>query len=257
MPRQTTWIPTVELLASAISSATDGAARDYLVLAAAADLRVNETTMRNAFVELRNHASDPDACDLCYRATRDLNAFYRTRYPLRHLGEAADIAFRAVQERGWWESNPPTLLTCAQAEAEALSAFVVSTLKQISDAHLNNPYSLLTKWLHFCFPDSFVIYDAQVAASIQTWSYFTYPLYTHDTDKFLAAKTWVTDGSGYTGVIDFYRTCWQYSTEFVRDGLHSCAADLSNLIEAPVSVLDVIDKLIWLANGDPRKMGLL
>jgi hypothetical protein len=257
MTQQIMLEPTLRFVDRAITSATSGETRDYLVSAAGAHLRVNERTLRNGFAELREQASESNANELGYQSMRDLNAFYKTRYPLSKLRDVADIAFQAVHETGWWNSEPPALFACLESDVESMSMFMPSVLKRVSEAGLHSPHSLVTKWMHFCFPNSFVICDAQAVASIQTWSYFTYPLVDTAAQRFAAAQTGRVDGLGYKGILDFYRFCCLNSSKEQLDSLQLAADHISSEIAAPVSAIDLIDKLLWLSNGDPRKLGLL
>lgn len=241
----------------AISNGTNGATRDYLVSAAKLDWSVNEKTMRQDCFDLRKRLPSGVTAELVFNTLRGINGFYNTRHSLEHVREFAGILLKAVKDAGWWSADPVMMLDCSDSDAESLAEFVCNTISNIHASGLPKPYSLLTKWLHFCFPDSFAIYDARISLSVQAWSYFTHKLTDPSSGKFLAAETWNTDGSGYKGIIEFYRCCWQYSNEGQQSRLRACAADLTELIGAPVGVIDVLDKLLWLANGDPRKMGLM
>lgn len=249
--------PTTQLIEQAIASATLGETRDYLVFNANLPRQLNERTLRNAFLDLRQRPGEPDGRELAFVTMRNLNAFYRTRYPLDQLRQVSDIAFGAVDEAGWWHSEPSAVLSSPSSDASIQSQFIAETLEQVSSARLNRCYSLITKWMHFLFPDSFAICDWQAACSIQTWSYFAYSLAESESERFRAGILDNPNGRGYGSVLEFYHLCWQQATSEQRCSLHASAETLSQEVGAPVGVIDIIDKLLWLANGDPRKLGLL
>lgn len=240
----------VQFVSSAIDSATSGQTRTYLLSAAK-----SEKAMRDGFSELKT--AEADGVIHVYNTLRSVNGLYRTRYSSTKLQKVAEIVFDSVKSRGWWYHDPPHLLQCSEPEAEQIAAFISHTLEQISGSGLHHPYSLLTKWAHFCFPNSFVIYDWQAASSVQTWSYFTFPLGNNQSADFAAAQIARPDGAGYRGLTSFYRICWQSASDEQRDALRAVAQDLSKAIDSHVSIIDLLDKALWNANGDPRKMGLL
>lgn len=235
-----------------IESAVSGGTRGYLLSVAK-----SEKMMRDGFAQLKAGAGGTDGLDHTYATLRSVNGFYRTRYSLARLREMAQIVFDSVSSHGWWHIDPPDLLHCAKTEAEPVASFISKTLREISGSGLHHPYSLLTKWMHFCFPESFVIYDWQVASSVQTWSYFAFPLEDDGSAEFAAARIAQPGGTGYRGLVSFYRLCWQAASSDQQEALQTAAQQLSNAIDSHVSVIDVIDKALWNANGDPRKMGLL
>ena len=235
-----------------IESAVSGGTRGYFLPVAK-----SEKMMRDGFAQLKAGAGGTDRLDHTYATLRSVNGFYRTRYSLARLREMAQIVFDSVSSHGWWHIDPPDLLHCAKTEAEPVASFISKTLREISGSGLHHPYSLLTKWMHFCFPESFVIYDWRVASSVQTWSYFAFPLEEDGYAEFAAARIAQPDGTGYRGLVSFYRLCWQAASSDQQEALQTAAQQLSNAIDSHVSVIDVIDKALWIANGDPRKMGLL
>ncbi|MGI6294474.1 MAG: hypothetical protein ACOX3G_00110 [Armatimonadota bacterium] len=242
----------VQFIDYAIESAIDGQTRAYLLSAAK-----GEKVMRDECLELKANAVGADSSINAYSSLRSVNGFYRTRYSLALIQDMAQIAFDSVQFEGWWSNDPPDILQCSDAEAASIAAFIPRTLQHMSKSGLHHPYSLLTKWMHFCFPDSFVIYDWQVALSVQTWSYFTFALEDSSSEHFAANNIAQLDGSGYRNLLDFYRFCWESAASQQRDALQAVAKDLGAAISSHVSIIDVIDKALWKANGDPRKMGLL
>lgn len=75
--------------------------------------------------------------------------------------------------------------------------------------------------------------------------------------KFAASSIADTSGEGYSAVLDFYRECWKSSNAIQRHSLKDIAKHLTKLVGANVSIIDVIDKTLWIASGDPRKLGLV
>ncbi|MCC6442591.1 MAG: hypothetical protein IT210_03925 [Armatimonadetes bacterium] len=251
-------LPSRKLIDSAIDSAACGETRRYLETSArSVHQRVNETTLRQSFTEFVRNALEPTAQTQAYQCLKDLNGYYRTRYALERLPGMVDIAMRTVQCQDWWRFSPPELFTCTEEEVAGLAELVAESLKNMASAGLTQPYSLLTKWLHFCFPKSFVIFDAQAAASIQSWCYFTFPLSTPAWSRFTIGATSRGASGGYHGFLDFYRFLWWHAGEEQRIGLTKAAQALSQVIKAPIHESGLIDLHIWYASGDPRKLGLL
>ena len=152
---------------------------------------------------------------------------------------------------------PCRVSDASDSEMDETTSIVPIVLREASAAGLDRPYSLVTKFLHFCFPDSFGIYDAQAANSIQTWNYFSFALDDSVGLKFNSTHMSNPTGNGYRAIMDFYRLCWEHATKEQLADLETAAQALALEIDAPVSPLYVIDNLIWNANGDPRLLGLL
>jgi hypothetical protein len=239
-----------QIVGYAVESALHGESRAYLKAAAK-----REKVMRDMFGSFRASAAQAAFDVGGYDALRYLNGFYNTMYPLVKLREVSAIMCETVAATGWWTTEPPNIMRCSGTESQRIASFVPGLLERISDAGLDHPHSLLTKWLHFCFPDSFVIYDSRAACSVQMWSYFTYPIGAGE--QFSANVIGRSDGSGYRGMLLFYQMCWELTTEDERAHLGKAAQTLSEEIDSAVGVIDVMDKMLWLANGDPRKMGLI
>lgn len=235
----------------AIESAIGGETREYLL-----SFAKGEKKMRDGFAQLKNTA-ETDRIDHICDTFRNVNRFYRTRYSSDRLREIAQIVLDSVSSQGWWHIDPPDLMHCNDIEAKQIASFISKTLHCISASGLIRPYSLLTKWMHFRFPDSFVIYDSQAAASVQEWSYFAFPLEDDDSSEFAAARIAQQGGAGYSGLVSFYRICLRAASSNQRGALQAVAQQLSNAIDSRVSVIDVIDKALWIASGDPRKMGFV
>lgn len=249
--------PTIRLIDRAIESARYGSVREYLVQSANSASAVNERTLRNGFSDLRNKASRSHALLEAHEMMRALNGYYRTRYAIGKLEALVPIVYETISHRDWWHDGPPDIAHASTSDIEGLRSIVPAVLRDAEKAQLNRPYSLVTKFLHFCFPNSFGIYDAQAANSIQTWGFFVFDLDDPAGKKFAQGQIADPNGRGYGAIIEFYRFCWEYATEEQITNLELAAQELSSEIHAPVSPTYIIDNLIWHSNGDPRILGLL
>ena len=70
-------------------------------------------------------------------------------------------------------------------------------------------------------------------------------------------------GSGYRGILDFYRVVWSHSSNELRDEACGTASLFQAHIQerydakrARFTVLDLVDKLLWKGNGNPVVLGL-
>jgi len=249
--------PTARLVERAAQAARSGNVRSYLLDSAGSPNRVNEKTLRQGFARMRDEASICDQTPVAADLMRDLNGYYRTRFSVDKLARVVPVVYAAIASEGWWKNPPTHIGECSGPVADSLSALVTSALHRTEESGLNRPYSLLTKFLHFSFPDTFGIYDAQAASSIQTWAYFSFPLSNDEWKRFAWGTIANTDGSGYGAVLEFYRLCWASAGDERLADLRLAAQELSDEIDAPVSPLYVIDNLLWHAGGDPRVLGLL
>jgi hypothetical protein len=215
-----------------------------------------EVPLRNDFECLAEaYAAGPVEEDFRNDVLGRLNYGYRTRCKLSALYQFGDVVASLLEKQGWWQQTPPALFGSSDLDAQTLASVPLAIISEMADRKLPRPYSLSTKYLHFLFPDSFPIYDQRAAASIQAWAYFA----VSDRDAAWASSSWshVWDfhRNGYAGVIDFYRLFWTTATAEERNAVTSGAATISSRIGARVSTLDVLDKLLWRANGDPRMLG--
>jgi hypothetical protein len=193
-----------------------------------------------------------------------INGYYHVHFPNRHLSFVAESIHSAVAAQNWWATALPMVLdlSLADAEADAISRVVADSVNnayakivETHDTVRRHPYSLVTKFLHFCFPSTVPIYDRQVAVGIQMWSTSTYGQ-PEERQRFDVKHTTVTDASGYRGIIDFYRLVWEGALPVQRAALSQYAARLSCDVGVPLTVVDLIDNLLWWANGDARRLGL-
>lgn len=249
--------PTTLLLQRAIESACDGSVKQYLVNSSKSSSQINERTLRNGFSDLRSQASRSSALPHAFEMIRQLNGYYRTRYAIEKLRALTPMIYSAIEARNWWRSGPPNIADAAPSDIDSLASVVPSILHDAEKDGLDRPYSLITKFLHFSFQDSFGIYDAQAANSIQTWGYFTFELGNPEGKAFLWGGIANVNGNGYRAIIDFYRILWLHGSEEQLRRLELAAHDLTLEIQAPVSSTYIVDNLLWQGNGDPRVLGLL
>jgi hypothetical protein len=230
-----------------------------------------EAPTRQSFVELRSAiASDKDeaqsrAIDLLKILGTRYKAIWpdtRIEYPVFYEG-----AYAAVNRRGWWTAPLPALFGSEKKDAAAIVRVVRDALSFFALRGDDRHYSLLTKWLQFCFPDTFAIFDRNASKSIQvaiaalsTGSGLTGMGLEH----FLSESISRTNGAGYGGLLSFYRLFWNSAQAAGLAGdLESVAADNEALLRtepgcrcARVTTLDILDKLLWKANGSANVLGI-
>jgi len=221
--------------------------------------RAWEGRMRVSFDELVSSIRQrlPHAATRAEEMLRYLNGKYSTRYNLESIPFATLTILDVIEGHGWWNAAPPSILDCPDENAQSICNVVETILNQIeADGH-KRPYSLLTKYLHFCFPQSFPIFDAQSAASIQMWSYVAFQARGPEWSPFKFVNISHSSGSGYPGLVQFYRYLWGQATQADRQRLHMYSLELGKSLGGGISVLDLFDKLLWRASGDPLYLGLI
>lgn len=220
-----------------------------------------ERSLREKFARL---GGDPST-GLAGAALSELARFYPAHCPNDYLPSLAQALLESIRGRGWWQTPPPELVECATADTIALACSVREILAELpprAGSRPYTPYVLLTKFLHFAFPSTFAICDAQAAASIQMWSYLAYRADQHERKDYLLKDLVDVTGKGYAAVLSFYRLFWNAASSGQRAELERLAAGISASlgIKGPgagtVTTLSLLDKLLWLANGDPRLLGL-
>ena len=162
------------------------------------------------------------------------------------------------------EAKSPKLFEASDTESDQIKETAAAILKAGAPYLSKLPNSLTTKWLHFCFPDTFVIVDSQAARSIQTRARYSFFYSRNETSRFMAANTLATDGSGYADVVDFYQALWMSAIEgeltqtlnFTAQTMEKFLASTHGITDAKVSMLDMIDKHIWKADGLDHILGL-
>lgn len=247
-----------------------GMVDDYFFVDTDANGNLNaswEGPMRNDFAGLPAliaGTASPAPPLLAVTIANTLNGRYRTRYPTAQISTFISTVIARGNAIGMWGTAASPLLGPSSAPPAIIPGFVPTTLATLGSAGVRRGYSLLTKYLHFCFPDAWVIYDEQATASIEMWSFFAF--YNRGTtwESFTQRKTTPSSGAGYGGVTAFYRRLWAAATAGNQALLTGQAARIQNDLQAwsgspnaRVTVLDLVDKLLWKAGGDPRKLGLL
>jgi hypothetical protein len=138
------------------------------------------------------------------------------------------------------------MIEMARSIPDCLNAVRASGCKQ--------PYSLLTKTLHFLFPDTFPIFDSQAAKSLWMWNLFA------GQDVLRVDDIASGGGVGYSELMGVYRLVWWSADNELRNAARGAAKGLQQLLNqngtARVTVLDLIDKLLWHADGNPLMLGL-
>ena len=176
----------------------------------------------------------------------------------------SDCILHEVGRLGWWASAPPLLLSSSESEATALAQLVSSCLEGFQQFGGKRHFSLVTKFLHFSFPDSFVIFDSQAAKSINQWAMFVFRDAGSVPWQFETRVMSDPSGKGYGAILDFYRRLWRIAPEpdqieaiAVAKGLERELRGGNEFPRANVGVVDLIDKLLWIADGNPLRLGLV
>ncbi|MDO8589108.1 MAG: hypothetical protein Q7T82_18930 [Armatimonadota bacterium] len=217
-----------------------------------------EGPMRKSFASLVADlaSGSPQSITRVTERLQYLNGTYRTRYPVASMPCAVNVLVKLIGDMGWWRTSPPVLFGSSEIDSEQLANMIPGILDGIEKQGCKRPYSLLTKFLHFCFPDSFPIYDAQAASSIQMWSFLAFKNRDADWKQFRLLEMTDTSGHGYKSLVKFYNLFWSTTNDAQRTELVRSTNMLSHHIGGKVSILDLVDKLLWLASGDPLPLGL-
>jgi len=177
-------------------------------------------------------------------------------------------AISVLYEHGWWNGQAPNLFQANDNEVQEIVKVLTGILACVAQHPVPQPYSLLTKWLHFCLPDTFVICDSQAVNSIQRCSDLMYQhlgLRSPTRRQLRAVSIYESGGKGYVGILNFYRLCRDAADEAGLMGellassylLEQMQHQLPNCLDTRISVLDVLDKHLWQANGSTKKLGLV
>jgi len=233
-----------------------------------------EGALRRGFAELMEDARTDQASwrKRARELLRALDIQYKTQIR-RWKGEegletCAEVIQEGLEHGGLSEllkSGSPKLFPSSEEEAgRALKCDrdVQEVLHETRE-RMNHyrPYSFVTKILHFCFPETFAIYDLQSAVSIRTWSWFAYNSRAGENSED-PLKEWDVgrigdpSGAGYRKVLEFYQMFWCAASAQEQKELSGRAEKMGGLIDADVSTVDLLDKLLWKANGDPLILGL-
>lgn len=253
-----------QLLLKAVIGATEnGVVREYFT-----EQACWEAPLRQQFCDLASRLREQGECGGAMMvALRQLNESYRAGFMFEHLPVLHGSLLVTLRECDWLLNAPPPLLDCGADESRRIANVVVEVLKLTRAGGGKRPYSLVTKFLHFCFPDTFALYDSQAGRSIQMWAVFAFDDAVQEgkeaAARFDEAGLADTNGRRYRSVLDFYRGVWAANEATVRTALASKASEIQDRIraesgqrDARVTALDLIDKLLWQANGNPIRLGL-
>jgi len=259
--------PTLGLVRAAIASANCGATLDYF--------RENAYThgpLRSRFALLAAGLADSDSGfrEEAVSLVGEVNGIYHTRYSVAHLSTIVDAAVSRLRQADWLAKAPPALLSCGVSERSTVAQVYMDILRSVVRCGGKNPWSLLTKWLHLLYPDTYVIYDQNASASIKRWSDVVNANLSESALDRLQFDTENRRWNGsyeltwYVGLLKFYQECWDVSVANGLDGDLVRAADSIQVIlrrvpssnHCRITVVDVVDCHLWRCNGDGRKLGL-
>ena len=194
-----------------------------------------------------------------------------TKCKARCADPAIPIAFDAlnavVANRSWWNGSAPQLLNCDDAGLTTLADAVSSIMATIARSTSVKPYSLLTKFLHYAFPDSFAAYDNRVGASVLAWVKDVYgvrPGPNLSRQRYAPDVLTTTDGAGYIGILRFFQMFWDgVSAADQVEAYDAAVAELQaaldalpNAVELKINRMDILDKVLSVANGDRKLLCL-
>jgi hypothetical protein len=256
------------VLHAAVQSAESGKVREYFVSEAEW-----EADMRQRFAQTRAGllTGDDAARGEAIELLGYLNGVYRTRFPPVYVPAACNAILGQLPPN--MDTND--LFGCSGGQAAAIAEIVpralaatwevISTTAIDPNKRPSKPYSLTTKFLHFLFPELFVIYDAQAWASVWMWGLFAIDEEGENPEiQPFGYDLSATSGSGYAAMFDFYRGLWQSCADTDRERARKAAASLEVVLRleigcelARVTVIDLIDKLLWKADGNPFRLGLV
>jgi len=177
------------------------------------------------------------------------------------------VVCQTIDHWGWWARPSPMLYGSSDGEASVIAGVIRDALTLFVSRGDSRNYSLLTKWLHFSFPDTFAIYDGNAARSIQEAMSVLLGGEEKsglDREQFLADRIGNTNGVGYIGLLNFYRLCWNAARSAGLEGdLKAAARENEELLRSEPrcgdgreSTVDVLDKLLWKANGQATLLGI-
>lgn len=182
------------------------------------------------------------------------------------MGQAV---LETIYARDWCSQKPPQLLVHSNVKdnLDELATGVQAIMARCQELGAKKHYSLVTKCLHFLYPEAFVIYDSMIAKSIETWRRLLFehcgPAQEGEGWQFKSSLICDTGGEGYLGLLLFYRLQWRHLTNEYRVRLKEKADALTTLLrqkseatQPAVSVVDLIDKLLWHASGHAELLGL-
>lgn len=202
----------------------------------------------------------------------EVNRRYNTHHDRDLLPGTNDCFREVIEEHLQRRSTSPHLLECAAEDRKDLHRTICDAVKLArADSTWKKvpkrPYSLATKFFHFLFPDTFAIVDEQAASSIASWRFFAFecevPAKANERVEFSFQKLADKSASGYLGVLEFYSLVWDAASTELRDEALRVTRDVEQFLRrspetgrARFTVLDLIDKLLWKASGNPIVLGI-
>lgn len=212
-----------------------------------ADYQRSEKELRDSFKDPLKNKMDVE------NRLRILNATYNTRYKKVNIPALGGIIFKNLDQQNYLKSHPPKLSTGSRVQ---FSKLITQILGNSYDAGLDRPYSLVTKFHHFSFPDSFVMYDQWVARSIQMWAYFSFEDRGKEYENFTYDRIEDHSGSGYKVILDFYINLFENARSGMAQ-LEALSKKLAEEFSFKITSLDLVDKFLWNCEGDPKYLGFL
>ena len=233
---------TIEKLAASLLNSLDGGFLWAYFLSSKIDYDPKtgiprEEELRNRFIGLAdNHHK-------IHKALEYLNGYYKTRYARRYLKSFSECIKTTITQNQ--ETLVDKILMGGNEDAPLFCEGVIThLLKNLKEREptTNNPYSLVTKYLHFFKPNLFPIYDSQACES---WK-----LVIRDISFEIPARTtWGhSDGQGYQHICGFYRELWDKLSSW-HDEVSSKVKILQEIFYPSITELETLDKFFWMASG--------
>jgi hypothetical protein len=198
----------------------------------------------------------------------EINAAYRTIQRRSDLPRLAEAWLGILQSA---LPLPVGLDAIAEGQTSIATAYVAALKAALPLDVKGRPFSLCSKWCHTLFPNTFAIYDTHMARSVKAWSDLEFvklrPMAPVRLQFDVEHRHWVQhwgDPGWYTGILRFYEKIWAAARQMDgADALVGAADTLRDMVgllagDAPVqiTVLDLIDNLLWQADGDRSVLGL-
>jgi hypothetical protein len=190
-----------------------------------------EATLRQRFAEheVAEDFDDATVSEESAELLRLLNSFYGTRHDVKHLPAVYRILMKAVTGFRRDHQTDAAILDSSEFVRDDVHRVLTGSIARIKETGSNQPYALASKFCHFLLPDTFPIFDDQAAASIAMWRYFAFECEVEakarESEQF-TRRSIAEDksGSGYGGILDFYRLVWSRSANELREEACRAAA---------------------------------
>ena len=198
---------------------------------------------------------------------RKLNSDYNTRHKVTHLPDVNRCLIATITAFLQTDGNTISLIDSCEWQRDEIHGALVNSLACAKRTG-SRPYSLVSKFLHFAMPDTFAVFDDQAATSIAMWRFFAFACETPDIAEKSNQFSWRRiaedkGGSGYKFMLEFYRIIWKSASSDLQNEAMTAALQIETIIRerhtagrARVTVLDLINKLLWRASGNPIVLGL-